>query len=252
MVFLVFILPILGLGALILDSISTFTYLDLFMSRPEYEYSLKPSNPEDNHVYVLSLEDCKTNITESLFDLVNGLSTKYYTGISIMCFIFSVLSLIATQFVHILEFFYECKDDTLKYTNIISIIFSILSFLFSTPAVYALKIEYKDCLVLHNNLEGYCTKTWAFVSNFGLWSSIIFPILHYFCKMFYKDYDNLKKDQFLQILFGFCLLLICSYLIMAVFTKFGASIIFKLPWDICLSLNLVIGIISHWQNYKDV
>ena len=243
----VFILPIFGLVALILNSISTFTNLGYFISRPTYEYNFEPYDPEERHVYVLSLEDCKTNFTENLVDFANGLNTKYYTFVSVICFLFSLISFMITHSVHFAEHYYEENHQYLTKANRISIIFSILSFLFSVPAQYPEKIEFKDCLVVDGVLDSFADRSWEFICNFGLWSIFILPTI-IFCWIENKENKDCFENKYLRCAIGVMAIYILLFIIMAFATKFGYVIAFKLGWDISITLNLVTGVVAIWFN----
>ena len=243
----VYILPIFGLVAIILDAISTFTNLSLFRSRPTYEYSLEPDDPKDGHVYVLSLDDCKTNFTESLVSFVNDLHTPYYTFTVVICFIFSFISFIITHFVHFCEHFYEEYHQYLKKLNRYSIISSSLSFMFSVPAMYAIKIEFKDCFVIDGILKSFANSDWELFCNFGLWSIFGLPLIICCCILFKKDDDLFNNDCFKWVFYimAGCILL---YVFMAFSTKVGYVIALKIGWDISVTLNLVTGSVAIWFN----
>ena len=88
------ILPIFGLVSLILDAKSIFESLNSFIDRPTYVYGSEPSYLEDNHVYVLSLKDCKTHFSDDLVKFVNNLDKDDYSFICNITFLFSLSSLI--------------------------------------------------------------------------------------------------------------------------------------------------------------
>ena len=240
---------IFGFVTIIFDLISTFANLNLFINRPKYVNSYEPySYSDSDRDYVKSLSDCETDFTDSLVDFVNGLNTKYYTFATVFCILFSLLSVVITHLMRYVEYCTEDKHKNPENTIKVSIILSSLSYMFSVPAMYATKIEFKDCLVVDGVLETFATRPWEIFYNVALWLIIFLPILFYCLEFCFEEVDSNCLDVITTFIAILVVLFYLLYILMAFTTKFGCVKVLKIGWDISITFNLVTEIIEIWFN----
>ena len=233
------VLPLISVAAIILDGIKTFQYLELFMIRPKYVHDFKPLNPKDDHVYVKSLENCDTNITNSQVDFVNNLGTNYYVFLCIFTYFCSVISLLTAHLANI--FMCRSKISTKAYLNWhkLSFVASIFAFIFSVPANFVNRIEYIDCIELNGLIETFSSSSTKVTLNGFLWSLFIIPVIFLIVLCFCKEKD-IQGDGIVKVIIIFVaveFLILLGYIGVSLALKFGSINYFKIVLDACLILN---------------
>ena len=153
---------------------------------------------------------------------------------------FSFLAFVSyhQSYIESMENVFSCGSKPLKVLKNLSRLNTTLTFMFSVPAMYALKIDCDDCLVVGGVIKSFATANWTLYCSEGLWSIFILSILlciHMTC----CSVCCCAKNSFCKFIIGTMIFFIFLYLVMAFVTKFGYIVILQLPWDISLSINLI-------------